>query len=610
MIRASGYNGRMAKRPRLSALIALLLAAPLTLPLHAADVSVKGPTGPIQVMTLPSGIAPSLGTAGSMPLGVLPSIPASVNAGIPQLAAMPMAAVPIAQASLAPMAGASAAPQAKLSGPSAFQAPSVSGLGDKTIAGQLGVQQTEISKALGDDASGAGGKAGVDTIYFGKRGGRGGEDRGSRGGAVGGAFGQARGSGLNAAPKKSDTPLVKNDEGVWIMDRAADNYKEIRRMVAKLSPRMGLQESLDVMDGTIADVRTKLLALEAIAQNRHVSDASTHLEETLTFVDGVLDDGDKRVAVHTHQVYFHPAPAGPLKAESEISEGIRRVDSYLKTSERHFAPGADAEKALGPLDEVVLVFDTRGYKEIKDHLKAKEAEFKKTYGPRFRFAYVDELAPTPKNQQQVRDDYNRLVEKYKGDREGIQKILEGVMYSRYVGILHELKTLEYYSDRGYAVIQSGRDMFGPDGKYITELDAVVRSPEGKVLLVEAKSARVTIPIADAMQEKVLYKLDIYKKNQAFIEQTLGAPLNVVFSVDPGGRDPQAARMGQLVWKNPRQKELMNYMKAQEAALSAQYGFPVSFVFINSHPHEDPMLFYKQETVVEQPAGGRKHGRRR
>jgi hypothetical protein len=595
----------MAQKPRLSALIALLLAAPLTMPLFAADISVKGPVGPMTVLSLPMGIAPSLGAPGSMTLGVIPSIPARVDAGIPQIPTLALAqAAVIPQAALPTGATAIGAPQAKLSG---VQASAVTGLGDKTIAGQLGVQQTEISKAIGNDASGLDGKAGVDTIYFGNKGGRD-EGRGGRGDVRGGGYGQQRGSGLGASAKKADTPLIKNDEGVWIMNRAADNYKEIRRMVAKLSPRMGLQESLDVMDGTIADVRTKLLALEAISKNRQISDASTHLEETLTFVDGVLDDGTKRVAVHTHQVYFHPAPAGPLKSESEISEGIRRVDSYLKTSERHFMPGADAEKALGPLDEVVLAFDTRGYQEIKDHLKAKEAEFKKTYGDRFRFAYVDELAPTPKNQQQVRDDYNRLVEKYKGDVEGIQKILEGVMYSRYVGILHELKTLEYYSDRKYAVIQSGRDMFGDDGKYITELDAVVRSPEGQVLLVEAKSARVTIPIADAMQEKVLYKLDIYKKNQAFIEKSLGAPLAVVFSVDPGGRDPQAARMGQLVWKNPRQKELMEYMKAQEPILSAKYGFPVSFIFINSHPNEDPMLFYKKETIVEQPAGGRKHGR--
>lgn len=385
-------------------------------------------------------------------------------------------------------------------------------------------------------------------------------------------------------------------------------------MVSYFDGKLELGESLDVMDGTIADVRTKLLMMEAIAKDKKISDANTHLEQTLTWVDGLLDDGGRRVAVHTHQVFFHPAPAGPEKAASEIGEGNRRVDAYLKQAEIHFGPGGDAEKALGGLDEVVLAFDTRGYKEIKDHIKGKEAEFKAKFGGRIRFAYVDEHAPAAGSTAQVREDYNRLVEKYAKDQEGLAKIMEGVMYSRYVGILLELKTLQYYTEHGYTVKQSGRDMFGADGKYITELDAVVKSKDGKVLLVEAKSARVGLPPEEALRDKVLYKLDVYKKNQAYIERQIGGPLNVVFSFDVGGRDKRAAMEGDLVWKDENQKALMEYLEAQAPVLSAKYGFPVSFLFLNSQPGEPLMLYYQTPAEPQQKGGqgkgsGRRHGRR-
>ncbi len=540
----------MAHRPRVS-----LLA--LTLSLSASSFAAK---------ITPASLIPTVTLSGGMAGPQLAELPSLTNQGV--------------------------SPQVPLSVPELLT--SIPAGGGMSVQ-SLGAQTSEIVAAVAADPSGMAGKEGIDVLYSG-RARQGGSDRSAS--SVAGRFG------------RSAPVFIKNDEGVWIMDRAAATYKEIRRLVARLSPRMGLQESLDVMDGTIADVRVKLLTLEAIAKDRKVADANTHLEGTLTFVDGVLDDGDRRIAVHTHQVYFHPAPAGPQKAASEISEGIRRVDSYLKTAERHFAPGADAEAALGRLDEVVLGFDTRGYQQIKDHLKQREAEFKRKFGDRIRFAYVDELAPTAKDIAEVRADYNRLIEKYKGDTGGVQKIQEGVMYSRYVGVLHELTTLEYYDQRGYVVMQSGRDMFGADGKYITELDAVVRSPKGQVILVEAKSARVQIPHQDVLDEKVIYKLDIYKKHQAEIEKMIGAPLEVVFSFDVGGRDAQAAQRGELVWQNENQRELKEFLEAQAPILSAKYGFKVSFLFLNSHPNEDPMLFYRKPVSAQGMAvSNRKHGRK-
>ena len=38
---------------------------------------------------------------------------------------------------------------------------------------------------------------------------------------------------------------------------------------------------------------------------------------------------------------------------------------------------------------------------------------------------------------------------------------------------------------------------------------------------------------------------------------------------------------------------MEYLKTIGPALSKEYGFPVSFVFVNSHPGEDRYLFNKE-----------------
>ncbi|NNN06843.1 MAG: hypothetical protein HKL90_13165, partial [Elusimicrobia bacterium] len=268
-------------------------------------------------------------------------------------------------------------------------------------------------------------------------------------------------------------------------------------------------------------------------------------------------------------------------------------------------------------DQVLLTFDTRGYKEIADHLRGKEAELRAQFGDRFQFAYVTEK---PQSKAQVRADYNRLVEKYKTQPKGVMNIIDGVTYSRYVGLLHELKSHEDSVNRGETVLQAGRDFFEeiplPDGttkrRYITEFDAVVRAQDGTIILREDKSVRIPLPLEKVMQSTFLYKLDIYKKNQALIERSLGAPLNVRFSVDVGGRDRRAALQGLLVWTDPRQKALLEYLKAQGPILSEKYGFPVSFVFVNSHPNEDPNLF-NQESVdtraweASQRRGGSSHG---
>ena len=437
------------------------------------------------------------------------------------------------------------------------------------VASVVGAQGAALMQGLAADPAGQEAGQSLDTLYLGPN---------------------KTGSDAVAADAVPPAPgFVLSDEGVWVMDRAARYLQETRRLAAKLAPHMDVRETLDVFDDTIGEVRSKLVAVEAIARQREVSQPNTHLEKTLTWVDGVLLDGRRTIGVHTHRVFFHPAK----NPRSEIEEGLRRVDGYLRDAERHFMRGGEAERNLElRLDEVVLAFDARGYAEIKDHLLLAEKRFQQKHPGRFRFVFVDELAPTPKTNAEMRAEYNRLIEKYKHDPEGLQKIIEGVMYSRYVGVLLELKTMEYKQARGYTILQSGRDLFDKNGKYVTEGDTVVRSPKGEVEWIEAKSARVGLPFQEVMRNKVLYKLDIYKKNQALMEKTIGGPLSVVFSFDPGGRDAQAAALGILVWKYPEQRELMEKLQQQAPLLSQQYGFPVSFLFLNSQPNEDPLLFYK------------------
>ena len=418
-----------------------------------------------------------------------------------------------------------------------------------------------------------------------------GRDRGeNRGGAM--FDGAAK---RMAAPA---TPFIVNDEGVKINDRAAVYYTEVRRMVELYKGKINLEESLDVMDDAYSDVVAKVSAVEAVAKGRGLSQVNTHLEETLTFVDGVLDDGSKKVAVHTHRVFFHKA-ANP---QSEIVEGIRRVSGVIKDAETMFARGGKAEQQMGKIDEVELVFDARGYQEIKDHIKTIGADVTARSKGRITFKFLDELAPLPKDQAGVRARLNELAQKYSGENgDGLSKIYEGVIYSRYVGLLLELKTVEHYYKLGYKILQSGRELFDEKGIYVSELDVVVESPEGKISVVEAKSSRVGLPPEEVLQDKVVYKLNTYKKFKAQLDAMIGKKFDaVVFSMDVA-IDPNIDR-SQVMPKDVRKLELMDFLKSKEASLSKEYGFPVSFLFLQSGPPGGNVRNFA-------PRGGRKHGRR-
>jgi hypothetical protein len=421
--------------------------------------------------------------------------------------------------------------------------------------------------------------------------------------------------------------FIKNADGVWVGGRVAEQAVWINKMVAELSPKIDLSGVTDVMDDAYDEARVKLKSVEKAAADRKLAASSVHLEGTRNWIDAILTDADGRhIAVHTHRVYFHPAPSNPA---SEISEGIRRVDKYLEKAKVDFGTGGIAEQEFKqPFAQVELNFDTRGYKEIADHIRGKEAEFHAAFGDRFKFNYFTE----PKMESKaLRAEYNRLVEHYMSQPEGLMGILDGVTYSREVGVGHELNSHKKRLAMGLKVVQAGRDFFGkkvlPDGRiveeYKTEFDAVTEpvadaakpSKDRDVVLWEDKSTRVWMTLEKTMEETFLYKLKIYRENRAIIEESLGgAPLKVAFSVDVGGTNRRAAKQGALVWKDVRQKELMEHLIKVAPELSKEYGFPISFIFVNSHPGEDPDLFYKEAMTEEdwnasQGQGGGKNGRK-
>lgn len=419
--------------------------------------------------------------------------------------------------------------------------------------------------------------------------------------------------------------FVKNADGVWVGGRVAEQAMWINKMAAELSPIIDLSDVLDVMDDAYDEARVKLRSVEAASAERSLDESSVHLEGTRNWVDAILTDAEGRsIAVHTHRVYFHP---GRGNADSEISEGIRRVGKYLDKAKEDFAAGGLAEQELDrKFHQVELAFDTRGYKEIADYIRSREKEF----GGRFSFRYITEPKMESKD---LRREYNRLVEKYGNEdleqTDGLMGILDGVTYSREVGVGHELNSHKKRMAMGLKVTQAGRDFFGktvlPDGRivetYKTEFDAVTEKKDASggrdVTLWEDKSTRVWMPLEKTMEETFLYKLRIYRENRALIEESLGAPLKVAFSVDVGGTNRRAAKQGFLVWKDPRQAELLEHLKVIGPKLSEEYGFPVSFIFVNSHPGENPDLFYQKAMDEAEWAamngggkkgGGRKHGR--
>lgn len=509
--------------------IALLACAALP----AADASAAIKTAPVPASlanpAISAGAAATLGPSGSAlslaggasPSSVLPSLRLS-DAVLPNR--------------LKSLHAAWASPEARGAATrAAAAAPTDQPLAGRTLRERLARQAQSLGEGRANDSSGRTAFKSLDVLFSGQR---------------------------AAAPAVDGLSPAVNDEGIIVGGRAARYYREIRSLVDKYAGRLDLSESLDVMDDSYGDVWAKLKVLETLAAKRSIADHNTHLERTLTWVDGVMDDRGRAVAVHTHRVYYHSAE----NPRSEIEEGIRRVGKYLDDTAALFSEGGRAEAELGRFDEVVLAFDARGYKEIKDFIRGRERAFRKKYGTRFRFVFLDDIARVPETIEATREELARLVKKY-GHQEGLGKIIEGVTYSRYVGLLLELRTIEHFVDGGYSLVQSGRELFDKDGKYVTELDLVVESPDGMVSLVEAKSARVQLPFEEVLKDKVIAKLDTYRAHWKELAEDIGSKIDeVVFSFDVG-----------------KNTGLIAYLRGEEKRLREKYGFPVRFLFTQSMP---------------------------
>jgi hypothetical protein len=390
----------------------------------------------------------------------------------------------------------------------------------------------------------------------------------------------ARFDGGRAGPR-NEAVFVVNDESVRIYGRAADYYAEVRRLVGLYQDKIDLSHSLHVMDDSYGDVVAKLSAIEAVAARRGVSQENTHLEKSLMFVDGVLRDGGKKVAVHTMRVYFHQA----ANAQSEVREGIRRLDAALEDVLENFQPGGRAERSLGPLDAVELVVDARGYPEIREAILKRASKIRRETHGRVRLRVLDDLVAMPRGIEATRERLNQLVARYA--EAGVGNIIEGVIYSRYVGLLLELKTLEHYHRLGYAILQSGRELFDEKGMYVSELDAVVKSPAGKVVLVEAKSARIPLDFDVLLESKITYKLETYRRAKKMLDGMIGEPFDeVVFAMDFGmdeDAQPRLAPNGRPVPGDLVRLNAMARLKRLEPDLTNKCGFPVRFLFLRSEP---------------------------
>ena len=591
----------MSQDHRRAVRLSLLAALAFALPASAVEMVVPrvGVQAGLGIVAAP---AAPLSLIGSM----VPGLSASLSApslSIPAAAsAFAVPAPALAAPAIAPEAIAAFAAASVPSAPFAFAAAPVADA-PRSVAPALEVLRSAAASRDGSGSRFDGGRAAAPASF-------------ARNGSA------PASTGLNG--------FIKNADGVWVGGRVAEQAQWINRMHAELSTKIDLGDVMNVMDDAYDEARVKLKSVEKSAADRHLAQSSVHLEGTRNWIDAILvDNEDRNIAVHTHRVYFHPAPGNPA---SEIAEGIRRADKYLEKAKSDFAPGGLAETEYRhPFAQVELNFDTRGYQEIADHIKTKEAEFRAAFGDRYKFGYVTEpkMASKP-----LRAEYNRLVEQYMDQPEGLRGILDGVTYSREVGVGHELNSHKKRLNMGLNITQAGRDFFGkkvlPDGRiveeYKTEFDAVTepvadaaKAPKDRdVVLWEDKSTRVWMTLEKTMEETFLYKLKIYRENRAIIEESLGgAPLKVAFSVDVGGLNRRAAKMGVKVWKDPRQKELLEHLQQVAPELAKEYGFPVSFIFVNSHPNEDPDLFYKEEVSAEDweasqnrggSRNGRKHGR--
>lgn len=317
------------------------------------------------------------------------------------------------------------------------------------------------------------------------------------------------------------------------------------------------------------------------AEGKESSDIKEALE---ALDDDSLNTSEKKVkAVRAIRRYISSIKK-PLESRGLISRAADAAQElrkdYLEYMIEHLN-SAEATLQYGKVDKHIIVIDTRGLEGIKSALKKRMEELNEEYSDngRFEFKFADEIVDIPKTNEEIIKDLNELssenvdnftYENPEGSDNNIARILYGTVYSRYVGLLLELKSIAEMSDIGYDVLKSGYEVQDESGKYITELDLIVKDKEGKISIVECKSARSAMSFSKLLKSKVIYKLDTYLEYKDLINEKIGENQEfqeVIFIMDVGSKH-----------------KLIGKLEAESKRLSKIYGFTVKFIFLESNPN--------------------------
>ncbi|HRY28678.1 MAG TPA: glucosamine-6-phosphate deaminase [Elusimicrobiota bacterium] len=461
-------------------------------------------------------------------------------------------------------------------------------------------------------------------------------------------------------------------EGVHFIGKAAKLVKHVFNLIDWLKQHdVNVEESLGVMWDTYEAIWAKMHILNAATHSNvsKILSSNSHLSMTLTWLDGVYtsDDqppnpdrnvdvpGAQRVTlVHTIQAYFHKSP----NPESEIVEGKRRLageKGELRQFLETIKPGGRAEKAMGALDEIILGFDARGYRELDRFVEEEVDRQCAQMGirrERIKIVHVDDAA-RPRTHQDMIRSINELTDLY--GEETVKAILEGVTYSRLVGLDLELLAQQMFRTAGYWILEAGSEVLTPEGMYVTELDTVVAKAywqvEGqwrlspinmaggsgtldidgesvpirseivdgeqqvfvevkgrrvpiriKVISSEEKSARTPLKPEEIFSSKVGYKMNYYKKHLAAIEDSvsrgLGFPIKLdgfLFFMDIGTAVPTRKNFER---EQNRLTRLKEYLVQQEPGMTETYRLPAKIVFVDDLTDMGPVDDWLETVAID------------
>ncbi|HLD70169.1 MAG TPA: hypothetical protein VJA17_05330, partial [Candidatus Omnitrophota bacterium] len=383
------------------------------------------------------------------------------------------------------------------------------------------------------------------------------------------------------------------------------------------------KDTLDVMGDVFGEVRSKILTLlyftrqtgefqrifgEDEAAEADLVQTHYHLPWTLTWIDGIFhyyqsgENKPKQIIVHTHRIFYHAAP----NHLSEITEAKRRLESYLNEVKLIFEKNGMAERRLGTIDKAILVFDVQWMDEARDYIESRKGGF----GSHMEFHYINtsetdairDIGREEIIRNESQNDFNLLLPELAG-HPGLSSIVEGLFYSRLVGLRLELEAIRQYAQFiarklwlkdiktpaiskrvKSSVLTAGRDVFvsggSENGFYAAELDVLVAGFHGKGFIIEAKSSRVALPLRRIFKDKILKKLMVYRdyfdELQSVIKEYAGAKLDidgVIFFMDLGEGNSHRGFIKDFLIKN-------------ESRISEAFGIPVKFVFTSSNMGED------------------------